>query len=57
MVVLALAIHYLEVVFTQSNSVTHQAFVIELFSGGEVTQTGVVSDYQCGATVQGVATS
>ena len=30
---------------TQSNSITHQALVVELFRGGEVTQTGVVSHY------------
>ena len=54
MVILALAIYNLEVVLTQSNSITHQALVVELFRGGEVTQTGVICDYQCGATVQEV---
>ena len=43
--VLALAIHDLQVVLTQSDSITHQALVVELFRGGEVTQTGVVSYY------------
>ena len=51
-VILALAIYNLEV--TQSNDITHQALVVELFRGGEVAQTGVICDYQCGATVQKV---
>ena len=52
--IFALAIHNLQVVLTQSNSITHQALVVELFRGGEVTQTGVICDYQCRATVQKV---
>ena len=52
--ILALAIYKLEVVLTQSNSLTHQALVVELFRGGEVALTGMICDYQCGATVQKV---
>ena len=54
--ILTLAIHDLQVVLTQSNSITHQALVVELFRGGEVTQTGVICDYECRATVQKVTT-
>jgi hypothetical protein len=56
-VILALAIHNLQVVLTQSDSITHQSLVVELFRGGEVTQAGMIYDYRCRATVQKVATS
>ena len=35
--ILALAIYNLQVVLTQSDSIAHQALVVELFRGGKVT--------------------
>ena len=54
-VILSLTVDNLQVVLTQSNSIAHQALVVELLCGSEVTQTSVVCDYQCRAAVQEVA--